>query len=239
MGTWDHGILDNDTSLDGLGELEHGIIEDIVALGAAKPSLVVAGKLAGAVGVMLQLSAYHFSAEPAAAKIVAAIKAQTAIAKLPKGAQSVLKEVAAGRGEQLAKRPAKMKASHVALLHTGSKSSGFGLREAALFTTAGAITYVGVVAKRSVEMIDEDFEDADQWSDLCREGMGMGCLAVLMVLEPVRVPRSKVERWRRCAAKGLAELEKARDGELDFQRKYYKNLDAVFAALLAKSLKAR
>ncbi len=84
-------------------------------------------------------------------------------------------------------------------------------------------------------MIDEDFEDADQWSDLCREGMGIGCLAVLLVLAPVHVPRSKIAKWQRCAAKGLAELEKEPNEELDFQRKYYKNLDAVFTAILARA----
>src|SRR5687767_12950162 len=30
MGTWDEGILDNDTSLDGLGDLRHEVTEDVV-----------------------------------------------------------------------------------------------------------------------------------------------------------------------------------------------------------------
>jgi hypothetical protein len=235
MGPWDHGLLDNDTALDGLSELDHGVIDDIVALGAAKPSRAVAGKLAGAVGVLLQLSAYEFSEDaPRVASIIAAIDAQAhPIAKLPRRARAVLAEVAAGRGEKLAQRPAKLKVATIKLFHSGSTSSGFGLREPALFDSKEAVAYVGSVVRRCVEMIDEDFEDADQWSDLCREAMGIGCLAVLLVLEPVRVPRSKVARWQRCAAKGLAELEKEPNEELDFQRKYYRNLDAVFTALLA------
>ena len=237
MGTWDHGLLDNDTALDGLAELDDGIVEDIVAAGNAKPSVATAGKLAGAVGVLLQLSAYELSSDaPNSSTIVAALRAQAApIARLSKRAQSVLAEVAAGRGAALAKRPAKLKASEVRLLHSGSKSSGLGLREPALFETRAAVAYVGVVARRCVEMIDADFEDSDQWSDLCREAMGIGCLAVLLVLDPVRIPRAKLERWRRCAAKGLAMLEKEPDEELPFQRKYYANLDALLATLGKRS----
>jgi hypothetical protein len=233
MGTWDDGILDNDTALDGLGELEVGIASDIERLGASKPSAASTAKLGAAVGVLLQLSSYDFGLDtdhgPA---IVSAVKAHAkTIAKLPPAARKVLDAVAAGEGKALGDRPAKMTAKQIRLLNADAKESRFGKREASLFASPPAAAYVQEVAKRCVEMIDGDFEDADNWSDLCREGLGLGCLAALMILEPCKVSPAKVARWRRSAKKGIALLEKERDEELAFHRGYYRNLDGVLAIL--------
>lgn len=237
VGTWDFGLLDNDTSLDGLGDLVHQITEDIARIGAAKPSASAAARLGGAIGVLLQLSAYSFAEDSTpAATITAAAKAQAKpIAKLPSKARQILERIGAGQGHALVGRPAKMSAAHAALLHTGSKRSSFGKREPALFATRRGAAYVQEVARRCVKMLDEDFADASNWSDLCREGVGMGGLAALMVLEPCRLPIRKLESWRRKAQQGIAELESEEDDELPFQRKYYANLDRVFAVLLRRA----
>jgi hypothetical protein len=235
MGTWDDGLLDNDTALDGLGDLRSKISGDFERLGAAKPSAASTAKLAAAVGVLLQLSSYEFGLDtPDGPKIVAAVKAHAKeIAKLPAAARRLLNRIAAGEGQALAERPAKMSAKAVALLHKDSKQCSFGKREGALFASIAGAAYVQEVAKRCIAMVDEDFEDEDNWSDLCREGMGMGCLGVLLVLDPCKVPVSNIERWRKRAKKGFATLEKEPDDELDFHRGYYANLDGVLA-LLAK-----
>lgn len=233
MGTWNDGLLDNDATMDGLGDLRDEIVGDIERLGAAKPSSTSTAKLAAAVGVLLQLSSYEFELDnDTGPKIVAAVKAHAKeIAKLPPAARKVLDAVAAGEGKALAERRGKMGAKLVGLLNKGAAESRFGKREPALFAAKAGAAYVQDLAKRCVGRVDEDFEDEDTWSDLCREGMNMGCLGVLAILEPCQVPVAKVERWRRNATKGLASLEKADDDELDFHRGYYANLDAVLAQL--------
>lgn len=237
MGTWDHGILDNDTALDGLGDLAGGIVVDVRALASARPGARSTAQLGAAVGLLLQMSAYSFSeGSDAAPDLAAAIRAHEAgLRHLPPRAQAVLRQVLAGQGEQLAERPARLRPETAALLHAGQGArSGFGLREASLFARPAATAYVQQIARRCVAAIQEDFEDEDNWHDLCREGIGAGALAALLVIGPCRVPRSKLERWRRCAQKGLARLEAEADEELSFHRVYYRNLDRVYAALLRR-----
>ena len=231
----DNGLLDNDTAMDRLAEIHGEVASDIEDLGASKPSAAATAKLAAAVGVLLQLSSYELGLETESGpKIASAVNAHAKeIAKHPAAARKVLDSVAAGEGKALAERPAKMSAKRIGFLCAGSADSPFGKREPALFESKAAAAYVEGVAKRCVDMIDEDFEDEDNWSDLCRAGMGIGCLGILLVLDPCKVPASKIERWRRNAKKSIGFLDKEPDDELDFHRGYYANLDAVLG-LLAK-----
>lgn len=225
MGTWDEGILDNDASLDGLGELSRGVLEDV--LGAGKPSKAGAARLCGAVGVLLQLSPFDFGDEAAQVKEVRkALRAWLDV--VPAEASKVLQRVASGPVEE---EEAKLPKPVAALLHKSGRS-GFGAREDTLFESKEAKAYVGEVIERCVEAMDEDFAEEWMWSDLCREANSMGMLGALLVLEPGRAPKEKLERWRACAQKGLAQLVEDEDEELGFQRSYYQNLDGVFAALL-------
>ena len=239
MGTWDDGLLDNDTAMDGLGDLRQTIVADIVAFGAMKPTPTSTAKLGAAVGVLLQLSTYDFGLETATGpKIAAAVKAhEERTAKLPSAARKILGAVGAGQGETLAARPATMSARQIAILNKCASKAPFGKREPSLFAPKAAANYVQQVARRCVDMIDEDFQDEGNWSDLCREGMGLGCLGVLMVLEPCAIPASKLERWRRAAKKGLAALREAPNDELDFHEGYYANLDAALELLRKKLVK--
>lgn len=234
MGTWDHGILDNDSASDGLADLAHGVGADIQSIGARKTSVVAASRLAGAVGVLLQLSAYAFTGATGAA-ITAALQAHArSIAKLSPGARRVLQAVIAGEGEALAERRGKLPIRQVRLLHAAATASPFGKREPALFASEPAMAHVQQVARRCVAMVDEDFADESNWSDLCREASGLGGLAALMVLEPCRVSTVKLTGWRRKAQRGLATLAAAADEELPFQRKYHASLDRVLEVLLAR-----
>jgi hypothetical protein len=233
MGTWDAGILDNDTALDGLGELDRGVVEDIVRFGAARPSPTSTAKLVAAIGVLLQLSAYDFGLDTDGGEaIVAAVERHGAqIAKLPRAARKVLAQVLAGEGSTLAERPAKMSARAIASLHAHSSQAPFGKREPSLLASPAGAAYVQVVARRCVAMIDGDFGDPAALSDLCREGTGVGCIGALMVLEPCRVPAAKVRRWRRAAKAGLSEITAQDDDELSFMRGYYRALDTALAIL--------
>lgn len=240
MGTWEHGIIDNDAAYDGLDALRHEVVEDIVNFETAKPTTVALEKVCAAVGVLLQLSAYDFDREsPNGPKIVAALKRHAAaIESLPAASRKIVALVIEGKGKALAERPGKMSAAHAGLLRAGSQTSPFGHREPALFDTKVGAAYVQSIAKRCAATIDEDFEDESNWSDLCRESMGMGLLGALMVLEPCKVPPSKVETWRKKAQKGLATLREEADEELDFHEVYYANLDKVFAVLAKRFARA-
>jgi len=231
MGTWDHGLLDNDCASDGVADIAVEISADIAELGAARPTLASTSKLGGAVGTLLQLSPYSFTGEPGRA-VVAALQAHVAsIRGFPPPFRRILSAVIAGEGEALAGRPARMPRAHIALLHVGATQAPFGKREPALFAGKSAMAYVQSVARRCVEGVDDDFADASNWSDLCREGVGLGGLAALLVLSPCRVPARKIAGWRRKARQGLAALAAEPDDELAFHRLYYANLDRTFAAL--------
>jgi hypothetical protein len=234
MGTWDHGLLDNDCASDGVADLAHAVLEDIEALGECKPTLATTARLGAAVGVLLQLSSYCFTDERGAT-VVAAVQAHAEMIKnFPPPFRRVMTTVMAGGGEALAERPARMPRAQVALLHVGGEQAPFGRREPSLFAAKSAGAYVQVVARRCVEAIDEDFADEANWSDLCREGIGMGGLAALLVLAPCKVSARRLAGWRRKAQLGLATLIEEEDEELPFQREYYANLDRVFAALLRR-----
>jgi hypothetical protein len=234
MGTWDHGLLDNDTAPDGLGDLVQSLLTDVEQIGAARPTLATTAKLIAALGLLLQLSAYSFEAQGPAQTIAVAVRAHAAsIASFPPPVRRILGEVAAGCGVALARRPARM-AALTPLLHVGAEQSPFGKREPSLFVSDAGAAHVQRFARRCVRMIDDDLADESTWSDLCRESPGMGALAALLVVAPCRVSPTKIEGWRRKARKGLAALEAAADEELPFQRLYYANLDRVFAALLRR-----
>lgn len=235
MGTWDAGLLDNDTALDGLGHLADGVVEDLIQAAGGEPGAKTTDTLCVAVGVLLQLSGWDFDLESASGqKIVEALQQQAeALGKLPAPARELMNAVMSGKGRELAERTAA--AGEVdRLLNSGTRGARFGPRYEPLFASKAAARYVQTIAKRCVEAIDEDFEDESNWSDLCREGMGMGHLAALTALEPCKVPPTKIARWRKLAKQGLAELREAADGELEFHEKYYANLDKVFAHLLAR-----
>lgn len=203
MGTWDHGLLDNDSVHDGLGELAASVLADITTLGAAVPTEATARRLAAAVGALLQLSAYSFRDDADDPAIVAALRAQQpGLAGLPAPVRHVLGQVEKGEGEALARRPAGMDPGLVELLHVGATEAPFGTREPALFASVEGAAYVQELAMRCVAAVEADLEDESTWSDLCREASGFGPLAVLFVLEPCRVPASTLERWRRCAQDG-------------------------------------
>lgn len=234
MGTWDHGLLDNDCASDGLFELRETVVADLRKSAAVKPSPTATARLGAAIGVLLQLSDQPFAGDTGK-EITAAAQAHAgAAASFPPPFRRLLAEVAADRGAPLAQRPAKLPASQSQLLHVGSQRPPFGKREPALFASTAAAAYAQQVARRCVRMVDADFADRSNWSDLCREGVGLGGLAVLLVLAPCAVSTAKLEGWRRKANTGLAALEREDDEELPFHRKYHANLDRIFVALLRR-----
>jgi hypothetical protein len=230
MGTWDRGLFDNDTTADALLDLRSTVTAQAMALLALKPTAARVARVAGCVGLLLQLApdAYFWTESDEGKEFVVALAAMTtptAQAFLTPSARKLVAQVAAGT---LTHKTAAMAKSTASLLHHGG-GVPFGIRHAALFDTAAALAMVKLVGREITEALDEDFEDEDNWGDLCREGMGLGGLGFLLVLTPMPVKAAKLQRWRKLSQKGLLALEVEPDGEIEFQRAYYKNLDNVFA----------
>lgn len=229
MGTWGEGILENDSALDGLGDIAGTIQENLTELASASASAETAGRLAAAVGLLLLFSEFSFEDEDEFAGIKAVLDAhaETCAGHLSAEAAKVLSEIRAGNASAYLDREAPIAPELRKAL--GSK---VGLREDCLFESKAALAYLEQVVTNCVELLEEDFEDEDSWEDLCREAMSIGALAALLSLRPAQAPRPRLLHWRRCAAEGLTRLEAEEDEELHFQRLYYANLDRVFAALL-------
>lgn len=236
MGTWDEGVLDNDTSQDGLSDLRHSVVEDIRALVTEPSSAATLGTLAAAVGVLLQLSPYSFSADcDDQALILSAIQAHLAnVGVLSDAAASVLRRVGSDQQQALTEQRGALPAELCQVLHSGATNSHFGVREAALFATTEGQAYVQQIVERCLAAADSDFEDEDNWWDLNREVSAMGPLCALLVLQPSRLPVDKLNDWRSLARGGLQKLIDDEDEELEFQQPYYANVDALFAALISR-----
>jgi len=230
MGTWDEGLLDNDTACDALGDLCHEIVGDIVRFGETPTAT---DELCAAIGVLLQLSDYDFGLDSdRGPKIVAAAKLhEQQLARAAAEVRRVMALVSDGRGKELAEQPDLASAAHAGIFNTGATTSRFGERHPALFATPAGAAYVQAIVDRCVETIEGELEDEENLSDMCREVGSLGLLGVLMVLSPCRVPLATVESWRAKARQGVNELRERADEELEFHEAYYANLDRAFAVL--------
>lgn len=233
MGTWDHGLFDNDTAFDGLAELRDSLVGDIIRRGAARPGPQATARLAASVGLLHQLAPETFAQDDSDRRpIVAALRAhERALPTLSPAARRALRKIQAG--EAVSAR-ARLGARLRAALQAEGDTVLFGRRFAALFDAPAAEAQVLACERRCVAKVREDFADEDNWSDLCREGYGVAALAFLLVLAPLRVPAGTIEGWRRKAARGLARLRAEPDEELGFHERYYANLERVFRALLRR-----
>jgi hypothetical protein len=239
MGAWDAGLLENDTSLDGLGALDAQLMEDVVALGAAKPTAVHTAKLAATVGLLATISPFSFSRDSEdAEKVRAALTAhQAGIARLKPKARTFLLGIIDGDGEKLTRPTAKLTAALSTAFYGPSKkpaTSPFGPFRKELFDSPAAQATLQRFAKACLAMLAEDFSDEDTWSDLCREATSVGALVALLLLHGAKVPVKKLEGWRKKAQKGLATLEADPDEELDFHREFHGYMDKAFALAIAK-----
>ena len=233
MGTWGAGLLDNDTTLDGLGEIAHELVEHIETAADAPPA-EGAGRLAAALGTLLQLSRFDFSDEsPNFIRIKKAVarRKDDAPTFLSTEAIALLQRIAEGDPAIQVEHPAPMDTALAEALHEGRTSSYFGRRESALFETPAAITFVEALVTTLTERIESELSDPELCTDLAREAQWMGALGFLLVLEPCSIPVETVSRWRANAAQGLATLDDDDDEELDFHRAYHANVDIVLQAL--------
>jgi hypothetical protein len=237
MGTWGRGILQNDTSQDGLCNVIHGISGDLVALGKKRATKKSVGRVGAGFGLLLQLSAhYWFQEDGHWPKLRPVLEShQKLFATLSPEAVRLLEAVLAGEGATLVARDAPPDARlGRALFATDSQGFSmertFSVREPALFEHPEAVRYVQEVADRLVAELDEGFADDSVVDDLCREADFMGSLAVLLVIEPCHVDPDHFGSWR---ARFRAAQGDYGD-EADFFTAYNENLELAFQIGLEK-----
>jgi hypothetical protein len=233
MGTWGHGILQNDTAQDGLCEVLHWIADGILKLEKKRPSEKNAARLGAAVGLLLHLNAgYWFNPEhDFQARLLAILERhRSAFRHLPAGPARLLEEVRQGKGEELVNRDGPPNPALSAILFARdvpgfSMQRTFGRREPALFEHAEAARSVQEIADRCVACIDEEFDDDEMVGDLCREASCMGAFGVLLEIEPCRVDPDKFASWR--ARYRDVRWEPSAD-EADFFARYDTCIEAAF-----------
>ncbi len=240
MGTWAEGILDNDAAFDGLGDLQHHLVDECIRLGEEMPSPEATGALAAAIGTVLQLAPNAFAPDADLDELTTALRAHQPFSDLSSSAAALLERLLTDEAQTLAARRATMTPALLDLLHADSSKakkdgstvpSPFGVREAALFEGPAAADFVQDVADWCLDQLAIDFEDDELISDLAREGESVGMLGALLVLEPMTLPLEDLATWRAAAQEGLAVIEESAD-EVPFHQQYYHRLDGVFAALL-------
>jgi hypothetical protein len=214
MGTWGHGVLQNDTAQDDLCEVIGGIYGDVIALGNEPTNKKTVARLGAGIGIMLQLSAsYWFSEEGeywAPLREVLALHEKGFAAMSPEAGR-ILAEVLARKGEELAARDAPPDARlSGALFATDMQGSHplertFGYRELALFADPEAAHYVQEVADRLARKVDEGIAYDYMVADPCREANFMAALVVLIVLEPCRIGPDRFASWQERFRKVQAE----------------------------------
>jgi hypothetical protein len=229
MGTWDDGLLDNDTACDALGTLCDKIVRDIQNAEATETRCA-------AVGVLLQLSPYKLGLDSASGPLIAAaVKAHAKqIEKLDSDVRGVMQLVMDGKGKELAEQRDPSGAAYAGILNSNATKSHFGERHAALFASPAGAAYVQSIADRCIETIEGELADEDSWCDLCREVGSMGLVGVLLAIAPYCIPISTIESWRAKARQGIGQLRDCHDDELDFHEGYYANLDRAFDVLAAR-----
>jgi hypothetical protein len=231
MGTWAEGILDNDAAFDGLGDLQHHLVDECIRLGEEMPSVEATGALGAAIGTVLQLAPNAFGPDADIDELTTALRAHQPFADVSPKAAALLERLLTDEAQALSARRATLAPEVLDLLHSEKGPAPFGLREPVLFEGEAAADFVQDIADWCIDQLAFDFEDDELISDLAREGASVGMLGALLVLEPVTLPREDLVAWREAAKEGLAVIEESAD-EVPFHQQYYHRLDGVFAALL-------
>jgi hypothetical protein len=242
MGAWGYGLLQNDSSQDGLCDIHDRIEADVGKLARRRPGEAMAARLAGGIGLLLHLNAhYSFNSENAFfGQLDAALARQEpAFDTLPRKAATILRNLRANpeKGADLVDRTGPLDKQ----LQVGffNKGKGFpmerrmGKREPALFEHPGSAAYVQEVADRCLRVVVAGFRKRGILRDLCREGGDIiAALATLFVIEPCAINPARLrDCWElyRAAAVG-ANYE----DEEDFQNAYRACLRAALTAGIRK-----
>jgi hypothetical protein len=229
MGTWGMGLFDGDGPLDAIGDLTEILEEQVTKLAELKrPSADSAGRLSGAVGLLLQLSPYSFEGEHAATIVAAIRKHESQLSALPAAAAALLSRIGGGQGKDVADRKGKRGAALARVLGDYVAHP----REAALFEHPAAAKVVQGLADACARAIDAILTDSEDLYEVMDVG---GPLGVLLLIEPCAIDARRIEGWRD-KLRGLhaRAKEEGDDPDLEAFGEYLANAEQAFALALEK-----
>jgi hypothetical protein len=224
MGAWGCGLLQNDDVQDGLVELLHTIDADVARLRRRRPSAGLAGRLAGAVGLLLQLksvSSFDPGRERGATLLAVLDRQAPAFSALSKTARDLLGAIQAGKGLGLVELegplPPELSQAFFEDEPGFLTERGTGRHHPDLFEHPTGAAYVQEVADRCVEVVRRGFADLGEPPEMSDEhGDEIAALCVLLQLQPCKVSTELFRDWwdRYRAAEGddlegLEEYEEA------------------------------
>jgi hypothetical protein len=237
MGAWGYGLLQNDSSQDGLLHVIRSVSDDVVGLRRRKPTPDSAGRLAGAVGLLVQLQMWHcFDPErDAGAALLAAVERhEPAFHVLPKTARDVLGAIRAGKGQEIVNQDGPLRGELLQALYEGGPDSSFpmergtGVWHAGMFEHPAAAAYVQEFAGRCFELVAGGFDDLGQPPEMWDEhGNEIAALCILLQLQPCRVPAESFRDWwgRYRAAEGDDDLANLETFEIRYRRCVWRALN--------------
>jgi hypothetical protein len=203
MGAWGYGLLENDSSQDGLVGILRDIEGDILRLDRRRPAEAIAARVGGAVGLLLQLQSWaSFDPEkvffPRLRRVLN--RQEPCFEALSTEAVHLIEQVREGNGPDLVYRPGRLSAPLRRSLFPANKDfpmqRTISKRDPALFAHPDAGRYVQEVADRLVRRVHRDFRKRYIAGDLATEGGNcIAGLAVLLLIEPCQVKPSLFREW--------------------------------------------
>lgn len=231
MGTWGNGLFDGDGPLDVIGDIGGWIEGQVQELSEAEPTVESAGRLAGAVGLLLQLSPYSFEGEFSETIRSAIVRHRKAMEGFSEQALSLLDTIAEGSGKKLADSLGDRSEALKQILGEYVNHP----RHEPLFESDAARALVQETAEYCVEQLEEMLEDEDL--DLYELADPVGAVGVLLLLSPCRIKVKSIDKWRR-QVKAVIERERKQDPDnpdLEFYDEYLPKAEAAFRLLEERS----
>jgi hypothetical protein len=234
MGAWGCGLLQNDVSQDALVRFLQTIDADVARLRRRRPTADLAGRLAGAVGLLLQLmsvSSFDPDSERGATLLAVLQRQASAFPALPKTAIDLLGAIRAGKGLELVEQegtlPAELAQAFFEEEPGFLTERGTGMYHAGLFEHSASAAYVQEVADRCVEVVQRGFADLGEPPEMWEEhGDEIVALCVLLQLQPCRVSAELFrDWWSRYHASEGDDLEGLEEYEQDYRRCLWRALN--------------
>jgi hypothetical protein len=241
MAAWGHGLLQNEAAQGGLDEIIALIEDDVFRMKRRRPSEVIAGRFAAAVGVLFQLqSVDSFDEGKDFAGTMHAVfdRHEPTLEGLPERAQRVLRDVREGKGGELAARPGKIDAGVRKALFAASgdfpDQRSFGKREPCLFEHPESGKYVQKLADRCARIAQTGFRKRKIACDLCEEGgKTVAALSLLLFLEPCSISASRFREWLDLFWAATAGQDE-RDSKTDLTNRYRRSVEATLEAAMVR-----
>lgn len=217
MGAWGTGILQNDCAQDTLVEVSSEVESQLSALGPAGEAS--GAKLLAMVGILAQFSPYSFDEDnPRRKPLVDAIEAHRQF-MTGEGVDALLDAIVAGTRpeyDMMEFDQTLAQALHGADVTEFMMQKTWARPPKACFAHPAGAAFLQSVADECVEAVDEEFSSSvDIVADLCREGFAVGRLALLLILQPIRVDPACFERWREAYERAAATREDSEGGFFD------------------------